>query len=79
MSEPCLSGQTVINSRQSLEEIAGKEVVLRALEDLPDDERERYLSITEDAWLPVRIADGRLRLTVPSVDVHEVIAIDDQG
>lgn len=57
MSEPCLSGLTVINSRQSLEEIAGKDVVLRALEDLPDEEREQYLSVTPEAWLPVRIAD----------------------
>ena len=57
MSEPSLSGHAVINSRQSLEEIAGKDVVLRALEDLPDDEREQYLAITPEAWLPVRIAD----------------------
>ena len=57
MTEPCLSGLTVINSRQSLEEIAGKDVVLRALEDLPDEEREQYLSIGPDSWLPVRIAD----------------------
>jgi hypothetical protein len=57
VSEPCLSGLTVINSRQSLEEIAGKDVVLRALEDLPDEERERYLAVTPEAWLPVRIAD----------------------
>jgi hypothetical protein len=57
VSEPCLSGHTVLNSRQSLEEIAGKDVVLRALEDLPDEERERYLTITPEGWLPVRIAD----------------------
>jgi hypothetical protein len=57
VSEPCLSGLTVINSRQSLEEIAGKDVVLRALEDLPDQEREQYLSVAPEAWLPVRIAD----------------------
>jgi len=57
VSEPCLSGLTVLNSRLSLEEIAGKAVVERALAELPDAEREQYLSCGTDAWLPVRIAD----------------------
>lgn len=46
-----------MNSRQSLEEIAGKDVVARALDELPDADREQYLAVGPDAWLPVRIAD----------------------
>ena len=57
MREACLSGLTVQNSRQSLEEIAGKDVVERALATLPDAERDQYLSVGPDSWLPVRIAD----------------------
>jgi hypothetical protein len=57
LSEPCLSGQTIINSRQSLEEIAGADVVERALAGLPEEEREQYLSVEPESWVPVRIAD----------------------
>src|SRR5690349_16806833 len=55
--EPCLSGLTVQNSRQSLEEIAGQEVVERALGELSEADREQYESVGPESWLPVRIAD----------------------
>lgn len=57
MTEACLSGLTVQNSRQSLEEIAGREVVERALAELSPADRDEYLSVGPDSWLPVRIAD----------------------
>jgi len=47
---------------------------------LPHDVRPaRVKLLTAGTTVPARVADGRLRVTVPSVEVHEVIAIDDQG
>jgi len=55
--QPCLSGISIINSRQSLEEIVGKEAVQRAVQSLSEADREAYVNIAPNAWLPVRIAD----------------------
>jgi len=57
VSEACLSGLTILNSRQSLEEIAGKDVVERALAALSPEERDEYMAVGPDSWLPVHIAD----------------------
>ena len=47
---------------------------------LPQDVRPaRVKLLTAGTTVPVRVVEGRLRVTVPSVEVHEVIAIDDQG
>ena len=47
---------------------------------LPRDVRPaRVKLLTAGTTVPVRVVEGRLRVTVPSVEVHEVIAIDDQG
>jgi len=55
--EPSISGIGIINSRQSLEELAGKDVVEKALDQLSEADREQYVSVTPASWLPVRIAD----------------------
>ncbi|HVU03681.1 MAG TPA: hypothetical protein VHE30_18105 [Polyangiaceae bacterium] len=55
--EPSLAGDSVLSSRQSLEEIVGADVVNRAIELLSDADREAYLGAKAGSWLPVRIAD----------------------
>ncbi len=44
----------------------------------PEVRPARVKLLTAGTTVPVRVVEGRLRVTVPSVEVHEVIAIDDQ-
>lgn len=55
--EPSISGISIIHSRQSLEELASKDVVERALLQLSEADRAAYLAVAPSSWLPVRIAD----------------------
>ena len=57
MKEPCLSGTSVLSSLQSLEEMVGRQVVDRAMNDLPEADRDAYRAAKEGDWIPVRIAD----------------------
>ncbi len=57
MAEPCLSGLSILNSRQSLEEVAGVEAVAKAVASLSDADREIYEAALPESWVPVRIAD----------------------
>jgi len=56
-AEPCLSGASILHARQSLEEVAGKEALDRALGTLSEADRAAYESVAPAGWLPVRIAD----------------------
>lgn len=55
--EPSISGISIIHSREALEELAGREIVERALLQLAEADRAEYLAVTPSGWLPVRIAD----------------------
>lgn len=57
MVEPSISGISIIHSRESLEELAGKDAFERALLTLSEGDRAEYLAVTSSSWLPVRIAD----------------------
>ena len=57
VAEPSISGISIIHSRESLEELAGKDVVERALLQLSEVDRDEYLNVSPSSWLPVRIAD----------------------
>jgi hypothetical protein len=67
--EPCLSGVSILNSRQSLEEVAGKEAVERAIAELSAADRAAYLAVTAGSWLPVRIADELQRAVAREAQV----------
>lgn len=56
-AEPCLSGLSILSSRQSLEELAGVDAVERAIASLAEHDREAYQSVLPESWVPVRIAD----------------------
>lgn len=68
-----MSGVSALSSRRSLEEIAGKDAVERAIQQLSQADREQYLSTAEGSWLPVRIADELQRAVAAEAHVppHE--------
>ena len=50
---PSASGISVLDLRKSLEEIVGKEVVVKALATLPSETRGEFVEITALSWVPL--------------------------